>query len=77
MIPTPFSAPAGFITEPAEIETLVMKNSGFQLRSCTLRIDCAAYFGCRDQTNTSAPEACSSVICEFDRGIGHFIGLAI
>src|SRR5579875_684607 len=64
MMPMPASSPAGFITEPTEIDTLVMKNIGFQPRSCALRIACAAVFGAAAQMNTSAPDDCNEVICE-------------
>src|ERR1700722_16971891 len=63
-IPTDFSGPAGCITVPTEVATLVMKNVGFQLRSLTLRIDCAANFGIAATSNTLAPELCNSDICE-------------
>ena len=62
MMPMPFSGPAGFITAPTEIDTLDMKNIGFQFRSCTLRIACAANFGIAATSSTSAPDACSVVI---------------
>ena len=61
-MPIAFSGPAGVITEPTEIDTLVMKNIGFQPRSCTLRIACAANFGVAATTSTSAPEPCRVVI---------------
>ena len=51
--PTALSTPAGVITDPTEIDTLVMKNIGFQLRSSTLRIDCAANFGAAATTSPS------------------------
>ena len=46
-MPMAFSGPAGFITAPTEVDTLDMKNNGFQSRSCTLRIAWAANFGRR------------------------------
>ena len=63
-MPIAFSGPAGVITPPTEIATLVMKKVGFQLRSYTLRIDCAANLGIAATSSTLAPELCNSTICE-------------
>ena len=57
MMPIPFSGPAGFITAPTEIATLDRKNIGFQLRSCTFLIACAANLGIAATSSTLAPEA--------------------
>src|ERR1700722_18323413 len=62
MMPTPFSGPAGVITAPTEMATFDRKNIGFQLRSCTLRIDCAANLGIAATSSTFTPWLCSVVI---------------
>ena len=77
MMPTPFSGPAGFITAPTEIDTLVMKNIGFQPRSWTLRIACAANFGVAATSSTSAPDALQRGDLAVDRRIGHLVGDAV
>src|SRR5882672_5802660 len=56
-MPTAFSRPAGFRTEPTEIETLLRICSGFQPISAAFLIACAANFGVVTLKNTSAPEA--------------------
>ena len=40
-----FSAPAGFISAPVEVDVWDRKNKAFHSRSCTLRIAWAAKFG--------------------------------
>src|SRR5579883_327688 len=61
IMPAAFSGPAGLITVPTEIDTLVMKKTGFQLRSWILRIACAANFGVAATRIASAPEDWHSV----------------
>ena len=63
-MPIARSGPAGVITEPTEIDTLVMKCSGFQSRSAILRIICAANFGVAAVITTSAPQFFRSSACE-------------
>ena len=58
-MPCEFSKPAGFITAPTELETLVTMCSSFQSISATFLIACAANFGVAMLRKTSAPLALS------------------
>ena len=53
-MPIAFCGPAGLMTDPTEIDTLVIKCSGFQFMSAILRIICAANLGDRRGQDTSA-----------------------
>ena len=57
-MPMPFSPPAGSMTEPAEIDTLLSTWNGCQFMSATRRIVWAANFGVAAVISVSQPDDC-------------------
>ena len=62
MMPTDFSIPAGRITKPTELDTLLRICVGFQPMSSALRIVCAANLGVAIVSRTLAPLFSSDTI---------------
>src|SRR5262245_20405610 len=64
MIPTAFSGPAGTMVDDTELDTKLIRNSGFQPISSAFLIACAANFGVPATRNASAPAAFRDTTCE-------------
>jgi len=54
-MPTAFSGPAGTMVEETEVDTRLIRNSGFQPISSAFLMACAPNFGVPANRNASAP----------------------